>query len=95
MNKDELCEKLKADGWTLYKDNNKPATDNFFKRGIQIRVLAEDDLRVEVILCGELPDESWLTLTNYAFGEITSLEQITKTIPRLLAMWECANQTKQ
>jgi hypothetical protein len=44
---------------------------------------------MEIELCAGLKDETWLIIKNYSLPE--TVEEVTALIPRLLAMWESAN----
>ncbi len=45
---------------------------------------------IEMDMCGELADGSWVKLQNYGMRD--SLEEALSAIPRLLAAWETLNQ---
>jgi len=44
---------------------------------------------IEIELHGELEDETWVKVTQH--GGITTLDDITRCIPRMLRMWEAAH----
>jgi len=45
---------------------------------------------MELELCAGLKDETWLRILNY--GLPRTVDEITALIPRMLAIWEAANQ---
>lgn len=104
----EFCvRRLMAEGWIEY-EREKPYARCFYKRfaskhrcqsnkdktGVQIRVAVSDghagQAAMELELRAGLKDYTWLILQNYALPK--TVEEVTALIPRLLAMWEAANQ---
>ena len=102
-----LCSmRLLADGWREYPNQFRKYARCFYKRfdtptrchgnddkaGMQIQVsVSEHEGRasMELELCAGLKDETWLTIHNYALPK--TVEEVTALIPRMLAVWESAN----
>lgn len=99
----ETIAKLIADGWKEYPNQFKPHSRCFYKRidtptrchcnddkvGMQIQLsIGRDSGSMELELCGELKDETWLKVQNYALPK--TVEEVTALISRLLAVWEAA-----
>lgn len=66
------------------------------KEGIQVCLSVSEHQRmsgkstsIELDVCGELKDESWVKLLNYGFG--SDIDKVLASIPRLLAAWETLN----
>ncbi len=94
---------LAADGWRefpnafrkyarcFYKRFDTPTrcACNYDKAGMQIEVAVADTGGMEMELCGELRDGTWLNVSNY--GLPATVQEVTALVPRLLAVWEAAN----
>ena len=48
---------------------------------------------MELELCAGLKDETWLRIHNYALPK--TVKDVTALIPRMLTMWESANEKGQ
>jgi hypothetical protein len=100
------CSALLADGWREYPDQFKKYARCFYKRfdtptrcagnddkpGVQIQIsVSENDgwVSMEMDLCAGLKDETWLAIKNYSLPK--TVNEVTALIPRLLAVWESAN----
>jgi hypothetical protein len=105
MNED-VYSKLLAAGWREYANRFKEYARCFYKRfetptrcygnkdkeGMQIQIsVSEHEGRVsmEMELCAGLSDGTWLKIQNYALPE--TVDEVTALIPRMLAVWEMAN----
>ena len=104
-----VIEQLQAEGWREYPNQFKKYARCFYKRfdtptrcaenddkfGAQIQIAVSDGMyhsvSLELELCGGLKDGSWLSIHNYGLPK--TVEEVTALIPRLLAIWEAANQT--
>ena len=102
--------RLLADGWREYPNQFRRYARCFYKRfatptvcsgnsdkpGMQIEIAVSDGyaggVSMEMELCAGLKDETWLKIQNYALPK--TVEEVTELIPRLLAMWESANDIK-
>lgn len=101
-----VCKELLADGWHEYPDQFKKYARCFYKRfdtptrcagnddkpGVQIQIaVSELDgwMSMEMDLCAGLKDETWLAIKNYSLPK--TVKEVTALIPRLLAVWESAN----
>lgn len=102
-----VCDDLLADGWHEYPNQFRKYASCFYKRfdtpsvcagnsdkpGIQIEISVSDgydgDVSIEMELCAGLKDGTWLKIQNYALPK--TVNEVTALIPRLLAMWESAN----
>jgi hypothetical protein len=94
---------LTENGWREYPDQFRKARTfykrfdtptkcncNNDKDGMQVCIAVSEfqgRTSLELDLCGELPDESWVKLLNYGFRE-PNIETVVASIPRLLATWE-------
>ena len=102
-----LYRDLLADCWREYPNQFRKHARCFYKRfdtatrchgnydkpGMQIQIsVSEHEGRasMELELCAELKDETWLTIHNYALPK--TVEEVTALIPRMLAVWESANE---
>ena len=101
------CDDLLADGWREYPDQFKRYARCFYKQfdtltrchrnddkpGMQIEIAVSDGyaggVSMEIELCAGLKDETWLKIQNYSLPKTE--KEVTVLIPRLLAMWEAAN----
>jgi len=82
----------------FYKQFNTPTCchGNNNKPGVQIRIsVSEHEGRtsMELELCAGLKDETWLRIHNYALPK--TVKDVTALIPRMLTMWESANEKGQ
>jgi hypothetical protein len=102
-----LCSmRLLADGWREYPNQFRKYARCFYKRfdtptacsgnpdkpGMQIEIAVSDGaggVSMEMELCARLKDETWVIVHNYALPK--TVEEVIALIPRLLAMWESAN----
>lgn len=101
-----VCTDLLADGWREYPDQFKKYARCFYKRfdtptrchgnddksGVQIMIavsVMETWMSMEMELCAGLKDETWLKIQNYALPK--TVKEVTALIPRMLAVWESAN----
>jgi len=101
---------LLADGWREYPDQFKRYARCFYKRfdsptrchgnddkaGMQLKIsfsAHEGRESLELELCGGLKDETWLTILNH--GLPRTVDEVTALIPRMLAIWEAANQSPE
>lgn len=94
------CEKLLSSGWREGKDQFKSYARMFYKRfdtptkcncndRMQV-ILYVSELHgtenIEMQLCGELKDKTWIKLEYYSLPR--SIDEVTKLIPRILKTWE-------
>jgi len=101
------CQQLLDDGWREYPNQFKQWERCFYKQfdtptrchgnddkeGVQIGISISEYRGVtsmELELCAGLKDDTWLKLHNYALP--ATVPEVTALIPRLLAIWEAANQ---
>ena len=102
LEKSQPAETLAADGWRESPNQFKKYARCFYKRfdtptrcacndkpGMQIEVAVSDTGGMEMELCGELRNGTWLKVLNYALP--STVQEVTALIPRLLAVWETAN----
>ena len=100
-----------ADGWREYQSQSKRYARCFYKRydtrsvcsgnpekpGMQIEIALSDGhaggVSMEMELCGGLKDETWVKILNYSLPK--TVDEVTALIPRLLVMWEAANEKGQ
>jgi hypothetical protein len=99
--------RLLADGWREYPNQFRKYARCFYKRfdtpsvcsgnsdkpGMQIEIAVSDGyaggVAMEMELCAGLKDGTWVEIQNYSLPK--TVEEVTALIPRLLAMWESAN----
>ena len=101
---------LAAGGWREYPNQFKKYARCFYKQfdtqtrchcnddksGIQVEIAVSEWEGVEsyeMELSGELGDETWIRLHNHGLPK--DIEQVAALIPRLLAVWEAANDQAQ
>lgn len=99
----EACDFLAREGWHESRDFMRPEARCFYrffaaahlcrlnknKPGIQVCV-AVYGAAYELELAGELADGSWLRLCQWGLPD--SIEEGVALVPRLVAMWEAANE---
>lgn len=104
----EICaEQLLAQGWRecpnqfkrhsrcFYKRFDTPTRchGNYDKPGMQIELALSEYgglASMEIELCAGLKDGSWVALHNYGLPK--NLDGVLALIPRLLKIWEAANE---
>lgn len=107
-NPSSICDELLASGWREYPNEFNPHERSFFKtvetitrfranadkRGISIRLAVSNYNNVNTdeldLRRGELADGTWIMLLNYGLPK--TVIEVTALIPRLLAVWEAANE---
>lgn len=108
MNIDQIAEKLKADGWVGCRNQFKPHSRCFYKRfpakhlcqhntdkpGMQVELSVSNGFKgipsMELELCGGMKDGTALILHNYCLP--SELSKVIALIPRLLKVWDYANE---
>jgi hypothetical protein len=104
----QICEQLASEGWREYPNQFKRHSRCFYKSidtptrcsgnddkpGMQIEISLSDgfagEASFEMEICGGLKDDTWLKILNYSLPK--TVEEVTALIPRMLAIWEAANQ---
>ena len=98
---------LAADGWREYPNSFKKWARCFYKQydtpthcacnddkpGMQIEIAVSDTGNMEMEIHGQLKDGTWLHIHNYSLPH--EVEKVTALIPRMLAVWEAANDRHQ
>ena len=105
----DIIQYLQDNGWKEFPDQFRKTTRCFAKRydtptrchcnddkaGIQvvlgISVWTDGRDSIEMDICGELSDGTWVELKNYVLPQ--DIESVINLIPRMLSIWEAANQT--
>jgi hypothetical protein len=101
------CTALLADGWREYPNQFKEYARSFYKRfdtptrchgnsdkpGVQILIsvgILQEWMSMEMELRAGLKDGTWISIENYSLPK--TVEEVVALIPRMLAMWESANE---
>lgn len=91
-------DQFRKEATCLFKRFDTPTrcSCNDDKAGLQVclsvsefEYMSGKSISVEIDVCGELKDESWVKLLNYGFG--SDIDKALASIPRLLAAWETLN----
>lgn len=103
-----MCNDLIADGWREYPNQFKKYARCFYRQfdapsvcsgnpdkpGMKIEISVGDGyagiVSMEMELCAGLKDGTWLKIQNYGLPK--TVAEVRELIPRMLLMWESANE---